>query len=78
MCRAILVSKPLDWILLSHMMMSSSFTNRLLADLMTDFMESIDASEDEAEYDSDKIEFKYTEVLHTIRMRARKLLQFSK
>lgn len=56
----------------------SSFTNRLLADLMTDFMGSIDTSEDEAEYDDDKIEFKYTEVLHTIRMRARKLLQFSK
>ena len=57
---------------------TSSFTNRLLADLMTDFMGSIDSSDDETEYDSDKIEFKYTEVLHTIRMRARKLLQFSK
>lgn len=69
----------LDGTPLSHALyVRSSFTNRLLADLMTDFMGSIDTSEDEAEYDDDKIEFKYTEVLHTIRMRARKLLQFSK
>ncbi|KAI9491321.1 hypothetical protein BDB00DRAFT_834015 [Zychaea mexicana] len=52
-----------------------SFTNRLLADLMADFMTSLDTAG--ADNDED-VEFKYTELLHTMRMRARKLLQFSR
>ncbi|KAI9312075.1 hypothetical protein BX666DRAFT_1866553 [Dichotomocladium elegans] len=53
-----------------------SFTNRLLTDLMTEFVSGLQLTDQDD--DSEKIEFKYTEILHAIRMRARKLLQFSK
>ncbi|KAI8140148.1 hypothetical protein BJV82DRAFT_624051 [Fennellomyces sp. T-0311] len=52
-----------------------SFTNRLLADLMVDFQTSLNGAEPDNDEDA---EFKYTELLHTMRMRARKLLQFSR
>ncbi|KAG2222816.1 hypothetical protein INT45_011626 [Circinella minor] len=52
-----------------------SFVNRLLNDLTADFITSLDTAN--ADNDED-VEFKYTELLHTMRMRARKLLQFSR
>ncbi|KAI9264970.1 hypothetical protein BDA99DRAFT_546746 [Phascolomyces articulosus] len=52
-----------------------SFINRLLNDLMVDFMTSLDTANADGDED---VEFKYTELLHTMRMRARKLLQFSR
>ncbi|KAI8068564.1 hypothetical protein BC940DRAFT_237646 [Gongronella butleri] len=52
-----------------------SLTNRLLNDVMHDYMQSLNVPSEAVD---GGIEVKYTKLLHTMRMRARKLLQFAK
>jgi mitogen-activated protein kinase kinase kinase len=53
----------------------SSLTNRLLGDVMRDYIASLKVP---SEAVVGGIEVKYTKLLHTMRMRARKLLQFAR
>lgn len=53
----------------------SSLTNRLLADVMRDYIASLKVPPEAVD---GGVEVKYTKVLHTMRMRARKLLQFAR
>lgn len=53
----------------------SSLTNRLLADVMHDYISKLKISPESVD---GGIEVKYTKLLHTMRMRARKLLQFAR
>lgn len=50
-------------------------TNRLLADVMRDYISSLKIPPESVD---GGIEVKYTKLLHTMRMRARKLLQFAR
>ncbi|EPB82561.1 STE/STE11/SSK protein kinase [Mucor circinelloides 1006PhL] len=52
-----------------------SLTNRLLADVMHDYISKLKISPESVD---GGIEVKYTKLLHTMRMRARKLLQFAR
>ncbi|KAF7726975.1 Suppressor of Sensor Kinase (SLN1) [Apophysomyces ossiformis] len=52
-----------------------SLTNRLLADVMREYNENLKPPPESVD---GGIEVKYTKLLHTMRMRARKLLQFAK
>ncbi|KAI9007498.1 hypothetical protein CLU79DRAFT_712017 [Phycomyces nitens] len=52
-----------------------SLTNRLLADVMREYNANLTVPSESVD---GGIEVKYTKLLHTMRMRARKLLQFSK
>ncbi|KAG1474545.1 hypothetical protein G6F56_000304 [Rhizopus delemar] len=52
-----------------------SLTNRLLVDVMRDYISSLQIP---SEAVGEAIEHKFTQLLHTMRMRARKLLQFAK
>ncbi|KAG1226822.1 hypothetical protein G6F35_002781 [Rhizopus arrhizus] len=52
-----------------------SLTNRLLADVMRDYIANLKIPSESIE---DAIEVKFTKLLHTMRMRARKLLQFAR
>ncbi|KAL0083874.1 hypothetical protein F4703DRAFT_1794356 [Phycomyces blakesleeanus] len=52
-----------------------SLTNRLLVDVMREYNANLTVP---SESTDGSIEVKYTQLLHTMRMRARKLLQFSK
>ncbi|KAI9270908.1 hypothetical protein EDC94DRAFT_690820 [Helicostylum pulchrum] len=52
-----------------------SLTNRLLADVMRDYISSLKIPSESVD---GGIEVKYTKLLHTMRMRARKLLQFAR
>ncbi|CAO3646374.1 unnamed protein product [Cunninghamella blakesleeana] len=52
-----------------------SLTNRLLADVMRDYIASLKVPPEAVD---GGVEVKYTKVLHTMRMRARKLLQFAR
>ncbi|KAI8375041.1 hypothetical protein EDC96DRAFT_437281 [Choanephora cucurbitarum] len=52
-----------------------SLTNRLLADVMNDYISSLKVPPESVD---GGIEVKYTKLLHTMRMRARKLLQFAR
>ncbi|KAI8047361.1 uncharacterized protein B0P05DRAFT_566249 [Gilbertella persicaria] len=52
-----------------------SLTNRLLADVMHDYISSLKVPPESVD---GGIEVKYTKLLHTMRMRARKLLQFAR
>ncbi|CAO3622761.1 unnamed protein product [Cunninghamella echinulata] len=52
-----------------------SLTNRLLADVMRDYITSLKIPPEAVD---GGVEVKYTKVLHTMRMRARKLLQFAR
>ncbi|ORZ03439.1 hypothetical protein BCR43DRAFT_483367 [Syncephalastrum racemosum] len=52
------------------------FTNRLLSSLIQDYTTSLETLPQEE--DNEAVEFKYTQLLHSVRMRARKLFQFSK
>lgn len=54
----------------------SQFTNRLLSNLIQNYTTSLETLPQEE--DNEAIEFKYTQLLHNVRMRARKLFQFSK
>ena len=53
----------------------SQLTNRLLQDVMQDYISSLKVPSESID---GGIEVKYTKLLHTMRMRARKLLQFAK
>ncbi|PHZ16419.1 uncharacterized protein RHIMIDRAFT_198061 [Rhizopus microsporus ATCC 52813] len=61
-----------DWECAEHF---CSLTNRLLADVMRDYISSLKIPPEAVD---DGIEAKYTKLLHTMRMRARKLLQFAR
>ncbi|KAI8988853.1 hypothetical protein BDB01DRAFT_719571 [Pilobolus umbonatus] len=50
-------------------------TNRLLQDVMRDYITRLETSHKSVD---DGIQLKYTKLLHTMRMRARKLLQFAR
>ncbi|KAG1143307.1 hypothetical protein G6F37_005042 [Rhizopus arrhizus] len=52
-----------------------SLTNRLLNDVMRDYISSLKIPSEAVD---DAIEVKFTKLLHTMRMRARKLLQFAR
>ncbi|KAI7906820.1 uncharacterized protein BX663DRAFT_427175 [Cokeromyces recurvatus] len=52
-----------------------SLTNRLLADVMHDYISKLKVPPESVD---GGIEIKYTKLLHTMRMRARKLLQFAR
>lgn len=54
---------------------SSQMTNRLLTDVMHDYISNLKIPSESAD---SGVEDKYTKLLHTMRMRARKLLQFAK
>lgn len=60
---------------LSRELEYSSLTNRLLGDVMRDYIASLKVPSDAV---VGGIEVKYTKLLHTMRMRARKLLQFAR
>ena len=51
---------------------NSQLTNRLLQDVMHDYISNLEIPS------KGEIEAKYTKVLHGMRMRARKLLQFAR
>lgn len=61
--------------MLIFLYISSSLTNRLLADVMRDYISSLKIPSESVD---GGIEVKYTKLLHTMRMRARKLLQFAR
>lgn len=50
-------------------------TNRLLTDVMHDYISNLKIPPESVD---GGVEDKYTKLLHTMRMRARKLLQFAK
>lgn len=78
MCRTILVTCciKLNPVKNSNLLyVNSSLTNRLLADVMHDYISKLKISPESVD---GGIEVKYTKLLHTMRMRARKLLQFAR
>lgn len=55
--------------------MYSQLTNRLLGDVMQDYINNLELKPESVD---GGIEVKYTKLLHNMRMRARKLLQFAR
>lgn len=58
-----------------YIYMYSQLTNRLLGDVMQDYISNLKLPPESVD---GGIEVKYTKLLHNMRMRARKLLQFAR
>lgn len=61
--------------ILTYMYIYSQLTNRLLGDVMQDYISNLKLPPESVD---GGIEVKYTKLLHNMRMRARKLLQFAR